>query len=598
MAKCLTCGSQVVYDIGLGKLKCISCDNTYEPAEIDKEENAEEQEMMGVTVFTCPNCGGELYSTDRDLTGCCSYCGSNVTFMSRMAKDKRPKMILPFSLTKEACKELYLKEVKEDYFAPKALKDPEFIDGFRGIYMPYYISRARQEGDLKLYGVISREQGDFRIIDTRRFECSLEASYEDLYHDASSSFSDDISERIEPFHLTKDTESCLKPFYPSYLSGFYAEPADVEAEAYTELYRKLTESWTDEYIKNHRDFQGYTMCQPKEKGFFDSFKGLNEAKANKDLFLLQKEETPDDKDDDAAKKQKKKRAKKAQKEREQEVEEFKKKKQRADEESAEAMKDEKEYSYETYMEESRLAMLPVWFLSYRNKDRVAYMTINGQTGRVSREFPMDMRQFLKAAAVFTVILFLAAVWLMLLPDTMLSFVAWFGAAILFMNYSELNMVREHSLDVNIHTERKDSTLSGATAAIGILCALFIVSLAVGLLCEWDGDMEFLRGHFMKLLCALAALAVSVYNVVRCRGVRTKLKKSEKRFPAFYLAGLSALLSFAVLYKNPANDLIYYGVAVFALFAQSISILIMAGQFSEISARPLPQFAHKGGDDRA
>lgn len=44
---------------------------------------------------------------------------------------------------------------------------------------------------------------------------------------------------------------------------------------------------------------------------------------------------------------------------------------------------------------SELAMLPVWFLSYRNGDRVSYAVVNGQTGKAAADLPVDMKKYLK-----------------------------------------------------------------------------------------------------------------------------------------------------------------------------------------------------------
>ena len=44
-------------------------------------------------------------------------------------------------------------------------------------------------------------------------------------------------------------------------------------------------------------------------------------------------------------------------------------------------------------------MFPVWFLSYRNKDRVAYATVNGQTGKVVADLPISVGKFLLGSLI-------------------------------------------------------------------------------------------------------------------------------------------------------------------------------------------------------
>ena len=52
----------------------------------------------------------------------------------------------------------------------------------------------------------------------------VDAYYKGLSFDASSSFSDNISEQLAPYDVKG-----MKAFTPAYLSGFYADTADVDA---------------------------------------------------------------------------------------------------------------------------------------------------------------------------------------------------------------------------------------------------------------------------------------------------------------------------------------------------------------------------------
>ena len=51
------------------------------------------------------------------------------------------------------------------------------------------------------------------------------------------------------------------------------------------------------------------------------------------------------------------------------------------------------------------AMFPVWFLTWRKDDRVAYSVVNGQTGKVYADIPVDLRQFLLFSLLLAVPLF-------------------------------------------------------------------------------------------------------------------------------------------------------------------------------------------------
>lgn len=55
----------------------------------------------------------------------------------------------------------------------------------------------------------------------------VDCYYKGLSYDASSSFDDGISEIIAPYDVKN-----MKEFTPSFLSGFYADTADVAADVY------------------------------------------------------------------------------------------------------------------------------------------------------------------------------------------------------------------------------------------------------------------------------------------------------------------------------------------------------------------------------
>lgn len=55
----------------------------------------------------------------------------------------------------------------------------------------------------------------------------------------------------------------------------------------------------------------------------------------------------------------------------------------------------------------KTGLFPVWFLTWRKDDRVAYAVINGENGRISVDLPVDIRKYLLLVAILTVPLFFA-----------------------------------------------------------------------------------------------------------------------------------------------------------------------------------------------
>ena len=214
-----------------------------EPLDPNFDPTANYQELEVIS-YSCPQCGGSIYSTDESVNGFCSFCGSNITLQSRMAKMKYPKYVLPFRVNKNACKQYYLNHVKKAFFAPKELKNPEYLDRFRGIYMPYWGYDVMMYGNVLLHGTNSYRRGD----------------YKGLSYDASSSFDDHFSEQIAPY----DAHAMID-FNPAFLSGFYADLQDVSYHVYEEDAIRFGQKQVLNSIKQKHIFPTVSFSESQEQ---------------------------------------------------------------------------------------------------------------------------------------------------------------------------------------------------------------------------------------------------------------------------------------------------------------------------------------------
>ncbi len=252
MYECPNCGGNLKFDIPTQLLKCDYCKSAVDPYSVQKDHDAVEEKMYDVTIFTCPQCGGEILSTDNAATGFCSFCGASTILDSRISHEKRPDYIIPFQKTKDDCKQAYGKLMKHALFAPKELKDSRYIDNFRGIYMPYWAYMITQNGSFALNGNKEYRKGNYIYTDHYLLEGDINAYYKGLNYDASSSFSDNISENIAPFDVRG-----MKSFTPSYLSGFYADTADVDSLIYQGDAETLANEQSMNTLLETPAFKGY-----------------------------------------------------------------------------------------------------------------------------------------------------------------------------------------------------------------------------------------------------------------------------------------------------------------------------------------------------
>lgn len=108
------------------------------------------------------------------------------------------------------------------------------------------------------------------------------------------------------------------------------------------------------------------------------------------------------------------------------------------------------YALNTECKEAASAMLPVWFLSYRNKDRVAYATVNGQTGKVAADIPVDSRKFLLGSFLLAIPVFLLLnLFFTIRPASTLilsAALALFASIIYFVELSEIHSQETYEND--------------------------------------------------------------------------------------------------------------------------------------------------------
>lgn len=525
MYECPNCGGNLRFDIPSQKMLCRHCDTRLSPYEVKKETDAIEQEYYEATVFTCPQCAGEIITTDNEAAAFCSFCGASTILSSRIAKEKRPKYILPFKITKENCKEAYAGKMKKAFFAPKELRDPQYIEGFRGIYMPYWTYQLTQKGRVTFNGEKSHREGDYIITEHFKLKGDLDAYYLGYSRDASSTFYDNISEPLAPFDAKQ-----LVNFEPSFLSGFYADTGDVKASVYLDDVTELANESTFEKVCKEPAFKGYQV-----------------ESENKDRL---REKIP------------------------------------------------------TVCKEADNTMYPVWFLSYRNKDRVAYATVNGQTGKVVADIPIDLKKYFISSAILAVPVFLLlSLFFTIKADLLLGLVCLLGLLSAWIYKREIQAIRSkenNEEDEGMQTRnaskasktkkpKKASVKKKASKSSKIVMSLSLAVIAV----SWGIPLIAIMGTFGVRLWALIVVLI---GGIMCGIGIAEAGKTDGILPIGFIANLVMLVfSGLVFLCNPISDLWYYAGAVLTLLAVIVNVTDMIRNYNRIAMRRLPQFERRGGD---
>ena len=269
---CPSCGGGLVYDIASGQMKCDRCGGLTQMKSLPPDE---EGGTLEVTEFHCPQCGAAVYSTDTEVTSFCSFCGSDVVLTGKLSRTRRPAAIVPFSVTREECEQAYRDHLKGYLLAPGSLKTAETISHFRPVYVPFWSYEVEAEGPAMLEGKKSYTRGNYHYDETYDLTMDAAIRQKGILYDASTAFEDETAAMLR--HTSQDAV----PFHPAYLSGFYAQGADVPADTYQ---AEAAASAVRLFMEQVREQNG--MDSVEMKGDISENFGLPDARFREKLVMM------------------------------------------------------------------------------------------------------------------------------------------------------------------------------------------------------------------------------------------------------------------------------------------------------------------------
>ena len=175
------------------------------------------EDMMECNIYTCTSCGAEVAINNVEASTFCSFCGQPTVVFNRVASQKKPKYIIPFSVTKDRAISLIRERLNKGFYVPEAIKNFE-IERVRGIYVPFWLYDIYYHDSQYLKGTVGSGKNSHTYYYYREADCEFTR----LTLDASKQLNDETSQRLEPYN-TDD----IKDFSLEYLSGFYADCFDM-----------------------------------------------------------------------------------------------------------------------------------------------------------------------------------------------------------------------------------------------------------------------------------------------------------------------------------------------------------------------------------
>lgn len=228
-------------------------------------------------------------------------------------------------------------------------------------------------------------------------------------------------------------------------------------------------------------------------------------------------------------------------------------------------------------------MIPIWFMTYRRNDRVAYMVANGQTGKLTADLPVDYKKAFLSAGLIALISYILMMFLPALHPKYL---------LILCNFMILPVCLMFTGQVR-HTDpvkagRKSKALLG-----GLSFAVFFITFFAfgGLFMNFNISGREVKGICHEALAALCGITFAMLEAKARRG-------SWKDLPFFLLMYTVPVFSLLIALVNPVNDYIYYAVGCLTCVLVVISLVLLLYNYEQLATRETPHFTRKGGDNRA
>ncbi len=276
--QCPCCGGAIAFDSSIQKMKCPFCDTEFEMDALKgydedlKNEGSDnldwntdagtkwtEDEETGLRSYICKNCGGEIVGDANTAATECPFCGNHAIVMENFKGSLKPDYVIPFKLDKEMAKEQYKKHLNK-FLLPKVFKDENHIDEIKGIYVPFWLFDADADADIRYRATRTRMWSDseYDYTETSFFSVYRAGSlgFDHVPVDGSSRMADDLMESVEPYDFSDAVD-----FQTAYLSGYFADKYDVDAESSIGRANERVKTSTEDAFRN--TVQGYATVTPE-----------------------------------------------------------------------------------------------------------------------------------------------------------------------------------------------------------------------------------------------------------------------------------------------------------------------------------------------
>lgn len=544
--KCIACGGHIEYNVEKNKLICPYCESEFElsdyntdnSADVTRTNAAEYEAITGnssdneinnssndpntyyMDIYSCKNCGATLSAPPEQAVAYCSYCNGEAILMQKFAPTQKPKDIIPFSKSKDDAREYYTKALSRKLYVPEEYKNADFIEGFRGIYIPYWrLCMHVEDKDLSLRGTKDYSTSSYSYHEVYKINAHVGGDMTSCAFDASKAFDDSIASKIAPFDPNES-----KPFQQGYFAGYYMDTPTATPDQYVDMSTKYAREMIKESIRE----QSHNVS-------------INPLQIDKEIDITHTGQY--------------------------------------------------------------ISLFPVWFLTWKKGNRVAYSVMNGQNGKIAIDLPVDTKAFFKGTLLISIIIFallsFSPLFMLPLRLTGLAAVLMLFSTTLLKNEIKKIYIREkHIYDYGYHTKKELKRIKLFNNKPTTCCFQYFgsfVSFSVLLTIGFSSITTITMPDQLKNIlgtCAVLQILASVNLFIKT----IKIDNILAVLPAI-ICVIFQFIGFSTAGMERPQDSWYFALSVMYIIGIIINALTSFYYLNYLTTRPVPNFfTREGGNN--
>lgn len=151
--KCPSCGANLSFNPRMEGLSCLSCGSVFDAETLDMmwsmgvsnpeqeygiDDVISEEDSKKIEIV-CNSCGAEIIADKNTASTVCSFCGSPALITRRLTREFHPDSIIPFEIDKNKAIELFKEHCAGIAHLPRDFTSAKTLKKITGIYVPTWL---------------------------------------------------------------------------------------------------------------------------------------------------------------------------------------------------------------------------------------------------------------------------------------------------------------------------------------------------------------------------------------------------------------------------------------------------------------------------